>query len=120
MAKKVKVSQSTIDDIKKLGMTKALKLAGLNKGATQSGKVAEFAEGVRRMYGETRYQNATYTPKASPGPVKTKVSQSTINDIKKLGMTQALKIAKMNKGAEQSGKVKEFAEGVRRMYPKAK
>ena len=120
MAKKIKVSQSTIDDIKRLGMTKALKLAGQNKGAEQSGAVAEFAEGVRRMYGETRYQNALYTPKASPGPVATKVSQSTINDIKKLGMTQALKIAKMNKSAEQSGKVKEFAEGVRRMYPKAK
>jgi len=65
----VKVSQRTIDDIKKLGMKKSLQLAKFNKGAEQSGAVAEFAEGVRRMYGETRYQNAIYTPKASPGPV---------------------------------------------------
>jgi hypothetical protein len=59
---KVKVSQKTIDDIKKLGMTKALKLAGMNKGAEQSGLVGEFAEGVRRMYGERRYQAAIYKP----------------------------------------------------------
>jgi hypothetical protein len=66
--KKIKVSQSTIDDIKRLGMTKALKMAGRNKDAYQAGEVAAFAEGVRRMYGDTRYQNALYTPKASPGP----------------------------------------------------
>ena len=66
--KKIKVSQKTIDDIKKLGMTKALKLAGMNKDAEQGGAVAEFAEGVRRMYGDRRYQAAIYTPKASPGP----------------------------------------------------
>lgn len=59
----MKVSQSTIDDIKKLGMTKALKLAGINSKAPQSGMVGEFAEGVRRMYGDRRYQasiNKTY------------------------------------------------------------
>jgi hypothetical protein len=66
--KKIKVSQSTIDDIKKLGMTKALKLAGMNKNAEQSGMTAEFAEGVRRMYGDRRYQAAIYKPAASPGP----------------------------------------------------
>jgi hypothetical protein len=59
----MKVSQSTIDDIKKMGMTKALKLAGMNSKADQSGMVGEFAEGVRRMYGDRRYQaiiNKTY------------------------------------------------------------
>ena len=56
--KRVRVSQETINDIKRLGMTKALALAGKNKGATQDGLVAEFAEGVRRMYGERRYQKA--------------------------------------------------------------
>ena len=56
--KRVRVSQETINDIKRLGMTKALALAGKNKGAFQDGKVAEFAEGVRRMYGERRYQKA--------------------------------------------------------------
>lgn len=67
--KNVKVSQSEIDSIKKLGMKKSLELVKMNKGAEQAGAVASFAEGVRRMYGETRYQNAVYTPKASPGPV---------------------------------------------------
>ena len=42
-----KVSFSTIDEIKKMGMTAALKKAG-----TSSNK--EYIEGVRRMYGEKR------------------------------------------------------------------
>jgi hypothetical protein len=65
--KKIKVSQSTIDDIKRLGMTKALALAGKNSKAEQAGMVAEFAEGVRRMYGDRRYQasvNKTYPTKS--------------------------------------------------------
>jgi len=41
----------------------------MNIGSEQAGAVASFAEGVRRLYGETRYQNAVYTPKASPGPI---------------------------------------------------
>jgi hypothetical protein len=67
--KNIKVSQSEINQIKKLGMSQALKLAAMNKGSEQAGAVASFAEGVRRLYGETRYQNAIYTPKASPGPI---------------------------------------------------
>lgn len=66
--KNIKVSQSEINSIKKLGMKQALKIASMNKGSEQAGAVASFAEGVRRLYGDTRYQNATYTPKASPGP----------------------------------------------------
>lgn len=42
-----KVSQSTIDSIKKMGMTAALKKAG-------SSKNAEYLEGVKRMYGAKR------------------------------------------------------------------
>ena len=64
---KIRVSQSTINDIKSLGMTKALALAGKNKNAEQAGLVAEFAEGVRRMYGDRRYQAAT-----KPSPVMRK------------------------------------------------
>jgi len=67
--KNIKVSQSEINSIKKLGMKKALEIAAMNKGSEQAGAVASFAEGVRRLYGETRYQNAVYTPKASPGPI---------------------------------------------------
>lgn len=67
---KTKVSQKTIDDIKKMGMTAALKSA---KGAAASAKddssAKAFAEGVRRLYGDTRFQNAINKPKASPGPV---------------------------------------------------
>jgi len=65
----IKVSQSEINQIKKLGMKKSLEIAAGNRGSTYSGAVASFGEGVRRLYGETRYQNAVYTPKASPGPV---------------------------------------------------
>jgi len=67
----IKVSQSEINQIKKLGMKKSLEIAAGNRGSTYSGAVASFGEGVRRLYGETRYQNAVYTPKASPGPIGT-------------------------------------------------
>ena len=64
----IKVSQSEINQIKKLGMKKSLEIAAGNRGSTYSGAVASFGEGGRRLYGDTRYQNAVYTPKASPGP----------------------------------------------------
>lgn len=62
-----KVSQATIDDIKRMGMTKALKLAGKN-GKTSGGMAREFQEGVRRMYGARRLAEA----KAKYAPVKSK------------------------------------------------
>lgn len=68
-AARVKVSQDTIDLIKAMGMKAALKKVSTSpsfKAGTDT--AAAFKEGVRRMYGETRYQNALYTPKASPGP----------------------------------------------------
>ena len=73
----IKVSQSEINQIKKLGMKKALEIAAGNRGSTYSGAVASFGEGVRRLYGETRYQNAVYTPKASPGPVASNFTYQT-------------------------------------------
>jgi hypothetical protein len=54
MAKYVKVSQKTIDRIKTLGMTAALKKAG-------SSNNAEYIEGIRRMYGERRLNAARGT-----------------------------------------------------------
>jgi hypothetical protein len=60
--KNIKVSQGTIDSIKKMGMKAALEMAATNKGAEQSGAVAEIQEGVRRLYGERRFQAATYQP----------------------------------------------------------
>ena len=62
-----KVSQATIDDIKRMGMTKALALAGKN-GKTSGGMAREFQEGVRRMYGAKRLEAA----KAKYAPVKSK------------------------------------------------
>jgi hypothetical protein len=56
-ALKGNVSQSTINDIKRMGMTKALALAGRN-GATAGGVAREFQEGVRRMYGADRLKAA--------------------------------------------------------------
>ena len=51
----IKVSQATIDKIKKMGMTAALKSAPKAN--------AEMAEGLRRMYGQRRLD-------AAMGPVK--------------------------------------------------
>jgi hypothetical protein len=63
-----KVSQATIDSIKKMGMTEALKLAGKNN-KTSGGMAREFQEGVRRMYGAKRLEaaKATYAPKPKLG-----------------------------------------------------
>jgi hypothetical protein len=69
---KTKVSQGTIDQIKSMGMTKAL---GSVKGAAASSKddssAKAFAEGVRRLYGDQRYnaavgKPATKSPAAKP------------------------------------------------------
>lgn len=57
--KSIKVSQSTIDDIKKMGMASALKLAKQNSKASQSGMVKEYQEATRRLYGEKRFAAAT-------------------------------------------------------------
>ena len=60
------VRQSTIDDIKRMGMTKALRLAGSN-GNTAGGLAREFQEGVRRMYGAKRLAAAKASA-AAPKP----------------------------------------------------
>lgn len=81
-AAKVKVSQSTIDYIKKIGMTKALKevqmlgqqsrmrpgdpkYATMRWGGKDLLETGELSEGVKRMYGEARWKKA-----ASPQPKK--------------------------------------------------
>jgi hypothetical protein len=51
--KKVTVSQATIDQIKKQGMTAAL------KKAAAGGVSASYMEGVKRMYGAARLAKAT-------------------------------------------------------------
>ena len=81
--KKVKVSQSTINEIKSLGMTKALKLAKQNAGAYQGGLVAEYQEGTRRLYGDRRFTAATGV--AIPKPKK--VTKTTSGGGKYVGST---------------------------------
>ena len=64
MAKKpIKVSQATIDRIKKMGMTAALKKAGTSNNA-------EYVEGIRRMYGARRLAAAkkAVAPKVAKSP----------------------------------------------------
>lgn len=59
---KIKVSQKTIDQIKNLGMTKAL-------AAGKTVRSAEFQEGLRRMYGSKRADAARYSGKSKSVPV---------------------------------------------------
>jgi hypothetical protein len=83
--KNIKVSQKTIDDIKKMGMTKALKeinnLANQGQGTGAAGRTmrqegmklatsSEFAEGVRRLYGDRRSTAArtVVSPTTMRGP----------------------------------------------------
>jgi hypothetical protein len=80
----IKVKQSTIDDIKKKGMTKALASAKTNRSP-------EYQEALRRMYGERRVKEAmkgaqggsmpraTYMYKGtSPGAATTKRKKMTM------------------------------------------
>jgi hypothetical protein len=60
--KKIKVSQKTIDQIKNLGMTKAL-------AAGKTVRSAEFQEGLRRMYGSKKVDAARYSGKNKSVPV---------------------------------------------------
>ena len=90
---KQKVSQATIDKIKKMGMTAALKQAGTSGNG-------EFVEGIRRMYGAKRLAAAqkaastasrprgakgfgpsTSTPKTIAAPKKSTSSAPTAQQI---------------------------------------
>lgn len=52
---KVKVSQATIDEIKKMGMAKALKtVAGASKASGTDASAKAWVEGVKRLYGANR------------------------------------------------------------------
>lgn len=82
--KKVKVSQSTINDIKGLGMDKALRLAKMNAKSPQAGLVAEYQEATRRLYGDKRFSAATAGPvkkpstSYSPAPKKASTKYSPV------------------------------------------
>lgn len=56
----IKVSQSTIDQIKKMGMSGALKsVAGAQKASKDDASARAFVEGVKRLYGANRVAAAT-------------------------------------------------------------
>lgn len=67
--KNVKVSQDTIDAIKGMGMKNALSMLKeySNPLVKDNPGNKEYVEGVRRLYGETRFMNNIYKPKNSPG-----------------------------------------------------
>lgn len=81
---KTKVSQGTIDEIKKMGMTKAL---GSVKGAAASSKddssAKAFAEGVRRLYGDQRYNAAVGKPTAGKVAPRNAVAAGKAEDSRK-------------------------------------
>jgi hypothetical protein len=74
--KNIKVSQGMIDAIKGMGMKSALGILDeySNPKVKNISGNKEFIEGVRRLYGETRFQNNLYKPKNSPGPASTSYS----------------------------------------------
>ena len=63
------VKQSTINSIKKMGMSAALKKAG-------SSNNAEFVQGVKRMYGANRLKAAMKSAKA-PAPRTSRTTSAT-------------------------------------------
>jgi hypothetical protein len=93
--KSIKVSQKTIDEVKKMGMAKALKeiksRANQGQGMGPAGKTmrqegmklatnSEFAEAVRRLYGDRRSAAARtqVSPTTSRGPAAAKMASKAV------------------------------------------
>jgi hypothetical protein len=106
---KIKVSQATIDNIKKMGMTKAL--AGASKANP------EMKEALTRMYGARRVSaaaNAT-APKATPRGAKVDMGKAAPKmpdrgPASRMGMTA--KKAAVKPAAKKSGTTDPFARAV--------
>ena len=93
---KLKVSQATIDHIKKIGMKRALeevnmyanqgkKLGAGGKDMREQGQQflkGEMAEGIRRMYGDRRFKEATTSPQRGS------LAASTTKTVKKAATTK--------------------------------
>ena len=65
--KNTRVTQAQIDQIKKLGMTKALAMVKANKGSVRQGAVEITNEAVRRLYGQDRFDKAMGRAKRPAG-----------------------------------------------------
>ena len=96
-----KVSQRTIDNIKSMGMTKAL------KQVTSTSKSKEFKEGVARLYGANRVAAAKKTVSAvvkkSPSNSVTKMSPRAAERVKPAAKSST---ARSPRAAENAAKKK--------------
>lgn len=83
--KNIKVSQDTIDMVKGMGMKNALGMLSeySNPKVKNISGNKQYVEAVRRLYGETRFQNNLYKPKNSPGPASTSYSPTPYKAPKK-------------------------------------
>jgi hypothetical protein len=96
---KIKVSQSTIDQIKKMGMDKALKSA--------ANASPEMKECLRRMYGERRLAAAGGSTKAAaktsaPGAISGKMKSSSTNNKPKSSAPSAISGKKVTTTSKKS------------------
>jgi hypothetical protein len=101
---KIKVSQSTIDQIKKMGMDKALKSA--------PGASAEMKEGLRRMYGERRLAAAGGSTKAAakstaPSAISGKMKSSSTSNKPKSSAPSAISGKKVSTTSKKAPAKKE-------------
>lgn len=100
---KIKVSQSTIDQIKKMGMDKALKSA--------ANASPEMKEGLRRMYGEKRLAAAGGSTKAAtkstaPGAISGKMKSSSTSNKPKSSAPSAISGKKVSTTSKKSTSAK--------------
>jgi hypothetical protein len=96
---KIKVSQSTIDQIKKMGMDKALKSA--------ANASPEMKEGLRRMYGERRLAAAGGSTKAAakstaPSAISGKMKTSATSSKSKSSAPSAISGKKVTTTSKKS------------------
>jgi hypothetical protein len=86
---------------------------------------ATDAIGANRMAQAMPSSTASSSPKAQKPIDKSnwdrsiKVSQSTVDSLKKMGIKAAGEMSKTNAGAEQGGVVAEMQEATKRVYPSA-
>jgi hypothetical protein len=111
MAEKIKVKQSTIDAIKKAGMTKALASAKTNRNP-------EYQEALRRMYGERRLKEAMKGAQGGSQPKETYMYRGTPGTKKKtsagpkMGGGQGYKGSTKSQQQAKNRKVTGVAAGV--------
>lgn len=106
-----KVSQSTIDSIKKMGMTASLKKAA-------SSKNPEYLEGVKRMYGASRLnaaKKATESPAGRTSPrVAERAAATTSRTSPRVAERKVTKAAPAKKTSKTTDPVARFVFGAGR------